>query len=574
MLPGAFIDGSNSATFVLNTIGDVVLQKLDFSGDSGGIVEIYAGGSVLIQRPFTAKSMSDSGSGGELFISAGGDLVAAGGSVIDLRAGTGILDSIYGGANARFSAAGKVDLGDFLDVRGEGSNVEIGAGTDIILRGVRGDSPNPDEDAGQVFLTAGRDVQILGSISMLGASSADGQSNAGSVDIAAVGNLSIQAPIWLDGGLPEGSGGVFTASVGRTISVAAQGTISALNRGGTEPDGGVGLYAGSTITLAGWIDTTGYVDASPILIDAVGDVTVNASLDVRAFSLGPGFAEPVASLIAVTSNGLVLITAPMYAGPAGKIELEGCDVTVAGTGFVTTSGTYGGEIDITTLGQLHIDGVVTARGYGADRNGMIALEFAASRPPLFGSRSVVRPAPETIAVADGDLRPCPKCGNGVQERNEECDDGNRTDCDACDSNCTRANTCGNNPSCGAVPCDAASTATPTAIATPTPTVTAAASATATVTPTLTLFETATLLPTPTTTPTPTPSPPLIDCAGDCDASGEVTIDELARGVGIALGTGLLNACPVFDMDGNAEITIDELLQGVNNALNGCPPPGH
>jgi hypothetical protein len=76
------------------------------------------------------------------------------------------------------------------------------------------------------------------------------------------------------------------------------------------------------------------------------------------------------------------------------------------------------------------------------------------------------------------------------------------------------------------------------------------------------------------TAAPTATPPLITCAGDCDASGEVTIDELTRGVSIALEADLLSACPVFDMDGNAEITIDELIQGLNNALNGCRPPGN
>lgn len=54
------------------------------------------------------------------------------------------------------------------------------------------------------------------------------------------------------------------------------------------------------------------------------------------------------------------------------------------------------------------------------------------------------------------------------------------------------------------------------------------------------------------------------CPGDCDRNGEVTIDELLRGVGLALGTSTA-PCPAY---GNP-VTIDRLVAAVDRALSGC-----
>jgi hypothetical protein len=53
-------------------------------------------------------------------------------------------------------------------------------------------------------------------------------------------------------------------------------------------------------------------------------------------------------------------------------------------------------------------------------------------------------------------------------------------------------------------------------------------------------------------------------------SGQVTVDELVKGVNIALGSAGLSSCRVFDADGNRQVTIDEIVKGVGAALGGCP----
>lgn len=77
--------------------------------------------------------------------------------------------------------------------------------------------------------------------------------------------------------------------------------------------------------------------------------------------------------------------------------------------------------------------------------------------------------------------------------------------------------------------------------------------------------------TPTATPDGenTPTPPPGACVGDCNGSGNVSIDELVSGVNIALGQRFLSTCPAFDADGNGTLAINELVQAVDRALNGC-----
>ena len=59
------------------------------------------------------------------------------------------------------------------------------------------------------------------------------------------------------------------------------------------------------------------------------------------------------------------------------------------------------------------------------------------------------------------------------------------------------------------------------------------------------------------------------CVGDCNGGGEVTVDEIIKGVNIALGNAALDTCPQFDADGSGDVTINELIVAVNNALKGC-----
>ncbi len=127
---------------------------------------------------------------------------------------------------------------------------------------------------------------------------------------------------------------------------------------------------------------------------------------------------------------------------------------------------------------------------------------------------------------------------------------------------------GNTPTVTVPPTESPTNATP-ATATATATDTAAGpTSTATATPTGSL-PTATDTPTQSETP-PSPTPGEIACVGDCNGNGVVAINELVRGVNIALGSAPLDICPSFDRNGDGSVSISELVAAVNNALTGCP----
>jgi hypothetical protein len=63
------------------------------------------------------------------------------------------------------------------------------------------------------------------------------------------------------------------------------------------------------------------------------------------------------------------------------------------------------------------------------------------------------------------------------------------------------------------------------------------------------------------------------CTGDCDGDGRVAINEIIRGVNIAIGIADLDACAAMDANGDDGVSIDELITAVNHGLDGCPGTG-
>ncbi len=63
--------------------------------------------------------------------------------------------------------------------------------------------------------------------------------------------------------------------------------------------------------------------------------------------------------------------------------------------------------------------------------------------------------------------------------------------------------------------------------------------------------------------------PRSGCAVDCDRNGAVAINELLRGVNIALEAGTVSACAAADRNGDHQVSVDEMLSGVAGALDGC-----
>jgi hypothetical protein len=64
-----------------------------------------------------------------------------------------------------------------------------------------------------------------------------------------------------------------------------------------------------------------------------------------------------------------------------------------------------------------------------------------------------------------------------------------------------------------------------------------------------------------------PTPNL--CVGDCDGSGDVTVNEIITLVNVALGSANASACPNGIPSGGS-VDIALIIQAVNHALTSCP----
>lgn len=62
------------------------------------------------------------------------------------------------------------------------------------------------------------------------------------------------------------------------------------------------------------------------------------------------------------------------------------------------------------------------------------------------------------------------------------------------------------------------------------------------------------------------------CVGDCDETGEVTVDGIVLMVNLALSGGA-DGCAAGDGNNDGQVTVDEIITAVNNALTGCPAVG-
>lgn len=67
-----------------------------------------------------------------------------------------------------------------------------------------------------------------------------------------------------------------------------------------------------------------------------------------------------------------------------------------------------------------------------------------------------------------------------------------------------------------------------------------------------------------------PRPLHVICIGDCSDDGVVTIDDLLKGVAIALGSADLGTCSAFDANADGIVTINEIVAAVDRALESCP----
>ncbi len=531
--------GSTGGRITIQTSGAVTIQKsgnvrgrIDVSGNAqAGAIDISAGGTVTIAGRLNADNLTTLGSGGSITIDAGADIVSQESSVITA---TGGIDSI-GGGDMVFSARGKIDLGDEIDVRGiDGGAVSLTAGGQVVVRRIRANGTGDAGAGGDVTITAGTGAQILDAILVRGAAgSVDfGGGFGGSVSIdTQYGDLLIAKDIDASGATPDGEGGDIDLFAHGALTIQSGATVS-VRSDGLEGSGGlIGLVADLSLSSAGTLDASGGGGGGDIGLDSRGSMTLTGVVDAsgRTFG-GTGGSVTIAACtggVGTLSVGNIIdasgggCSQTAGCGVGGLTDLNGCAVTVTANGNIKAGGPTGGENAITAREQLIINGKLNAvKTTGTGIDGQNVLQYPSRKTPVIASNAVL-PAPTQVARSTCTLPnqpplclvPCPVCGNGIVEFPETCDasSGATVSCDGCspfcqvencnDSRVCTIDSCNPQLGCRNVPASTPCTEPPT----PTPTVTPTPTQTRTVTPTPTPSNTRTETPTRTFTPTPTPT---------------------------------------------------------------------
>ncbi len=414
----------------------------DVGGGSGGCIAVTASGPILGTR-----------AAGELTVEGGGP--DGDGGEIEISNSRGAIE-IHGSLDA--SSAGEQSNGGAVAVDAEG---------DVILSGILLVTGG-DGGGGEVTVssaTAGVQVPAGGRIDAGGLSGGTG----GSICLETGGTVAGARPEVVegrhaaDGGVSAGGGGASELIAGDAVRIAATGSVHAAGalgggRGGTislAVDDGPALIDGQLVVAGGSPSGAGGI----IAVDAGQRIVANALLDARGFGLGGeiGLAATggvdvrrgaIASsttasggAIAIVSQGEVTLSDTLstdgVALPGGRIDVEGCLVTVCGldspvcpaggTGVLSSRGPQGRN-RITGRDSTAVLGSMRATENNGGRNELI---YAGDPAPLVLG-SVVPAA--TLIISDS-VRPCPACGNEIIDPPETCDDGDQLDGDGCSASC-------------------------------------------------------------------------------------------------------------------------------------------
>lgn len=613
--PGGTLEGIGSAssppgnaggTILIRTAGDVTIQKSGFqtgkmdvsAKGTGGQIAIEASGAVTIAGTLNAGQVTNAanGGGGSIRITTCGAI--SGPQTGALVASTGYLSPALGDID--LYAGGNIDFRGQIDVGGaNGGSVRLQAETSVTLGTVNGNADTKSDagSGGEVEISAGTSVQLLGPVTLNGAASIfDYGGDGGVLSVsAAYGDVTVSGNVALDGVFPDGSGGdVALVAQG---SIATSASISAKSSGIDSAGGVISLEADRDVTTDGIISASGG-SGGDLSILAGRHLTVAKNLSAAATSAG-GFGGTIQLDAGADGSGNLSVQATVdvgavacalgECGEGGETDLSGCDIAITATGSLLARGPDGGAQSAVASEQLTIAGQIDARKTGgADfADGDNSLSHPSRKVPLITGTVLPAPALAGLATCTAEsqnscLPPCPSCGNDVTEFPETCDDGTGASCAGCSflcriencddqdpltvDSCTPNLGCRNQsapPPCGLTPTPTATatrTRTPSSSPTPTrptPTRTATPVATATPSPTPSPTGAGTATPSPTSTPAP--------CVADCNGDQTVTINEVVASVNIFLGEAVA-VCANADQDGNGQVAINEVVAAVNSFL--------
>ncbi len=424
--------GSNIA--VIGTLdvssGEVSAGGLNVTGSGDvtfGLIE--AGGST------TGSSGSSSGSGGQVSVSAAGDIQFGSGLVLSSGAsGTG------GSVVAQGDNIAVIGTLDLSSTGGDGGSVDLDAQGDMSLGSVLGGAGGESGEGGEFDLTAGGDVMVSGSISALGSLPSDPLvttcGDGGDLDLFAGGALVVQGDISLQAQHGNCFGGPIWLQ-GDSLDI--QGTLNSSSLTTSGRGGSASLVATSDLTFQGAANVSGGAYPGVISASAGGNILLQA--DLQASGGVGGYVGIEAGGLASVS-GSINVEAQQGSVLGGATLLSACGLMVASS------------IDAGGSGVLHAigsDSLDVSGDWTASLMGGITLSYGpnASPPTITGT---LLPAP--VLDLDSTLFCSPVSGDDDDSAGDD-DDSAGDDDDATGDDDDSSNE-GEEAACGCVASPASS----------------------------------------------------------------------------------------------------------------------
>lgn len=307
-------------------------------GDGNGVLTITGAASMTLATGAKITAQGGAGEGGQISITSAGNISLAASSSIDVSSdgGDGTIQIEVTSGNVLLSGA---LLGKALKKDGLGGDVFV------------------TTDQGDIVIdTAGIDISAGGD-----------QSDGGSIDLEAAGNVSLMAPL----DLTASCGGDLTLAAGNTGTgnVILGGAIDTSGNGEDGCSGPVDVTAtGGNVAIHAPITLKG-PGVDDITITADGSIDSNAAGAIDASDTLPG---DFAGSIVLTTTG------------AGNVTLHG-DITATATGDKANGGGSGAEVDVFTgSGSVELAGQIDVSCAGPDALGGVVSVQAGSDLTLSG----------------------------------------------------------------------------------------------------------------------------------------------------------------------------------------------
>ncbi len=404
------------SSFVVRAAGDVninerMLVEGNVFASDGGAVDIQAGGSVFVDETIVTNSGGE-GTGGEITLSAGGDLLIR--SPIEAQGG------------------------DF-----DGGTITLLAGRDIFVSApVNADANTGEGFGGSIEVDAGRNIEVVGGTSLNnlfltteGHTGYDGNvafaGDSGFQDYIAGGTISLGRYVRLraNGAAPDGSGDEI--AIASTGLLTVSGTIESIARGALGTGGLIDLSSDDKLNVAStaMINVEGGEGGSgEVLVFARGDVSIAGTIEAAASNDGIGGLIELTSELELSVSGDLLNGGATFGSAVGTNTLSGCRIDVlAGASIANPSSSGRNNFFVADLIKIFSGASVTAGSGGQNR---IQYRDPGVPPVIQGTVS-----PAAIKTVNSNLPACPLCGNGSVNLGETCDDGNVLGGDGCSTEC-------------------------------------------------------------------------------------------------------------------------------------------